>query len=124
MNWADMPTPQIDLAAKLYGSDKLTRRFVSTLSRWEVEWYERWDGTRRLCMRLGAARPASKPTVDNCPNFYTLHAVDGCVDLVSSQDMLAIWRTEAQAVIAERIFREAREMDASMAAYCASNLWC
>ncbi len=124
MNWTDIPVPKIDIEEKLHGLERLTRRFVSSASGWEIEYFERWDGARRLFMRLYTARPASRPTIDNYPTSYALQVVDGGVTLVSTEDMLALWGTEVQRVIADRIGVEARAMDASMAAYCTSNLWC
>lgn len=114
------PEQRVDSPAQLHGTDRLTRRFVSHSSAWAVEWFEQWDGARRLFIKLAVARPTANPMWANLVEHF------GAVDWSLTNQMMSNERQLRDSIedFCARVWRETREMDCSMAAYCASNLWC
>jgi len=117
---SDYPEQRVDFSAQLHGTDRLTRRFVSYSSCWEVEWLDRWDGLKRLFIRFRIA----------CPTEDWKRAVliegFGFVDWSVNSGVFRDERRLRDSIedFCERVWRESRDLDFSMAAYCASNLWC
>lgn len=116
----DYPERRVDFPAELHGTDRLTRLFVSRTSYWDVEWLHRWDGLMRLNIKLAVARP----TLD--PMCAVLVKSFGYVDWELTHKLTGNERGLRDNIedFLARVWRESREMDFSMAAYCASNLWC
>jgi hypothetical protein len=114
----DYPQQKIDFPAQLHGTDRLTRRFVSQSSFWDVEWLERWDGAKRLFITFAVARPTQ-----DWKGAALMRAFGGVdFELASKTGNWRGLRDSIEDFLA-RVWRESRELDSSMAAYCASNLW-
>jgi hypothetical protein len=117
---SNYPAQRVDFAEQLYGTDRLTRRFVSRNSSWAVEWLHRWDGMKRMMIKFAVARPTEDP------RYAVLMRTFGSVDWdpprwIRGHEGPPLDRIED---FCAKVWRESREMDLSMAAYCASNLWC
>jgi hypothetical protein len=115
-----MANPLSNFAAQLYGTERMTRRFVGSSSRWDVYVHCRLDGLERAYLEFWVACPTTDPMLAK------LIWIADSVDWETTYAMMKSRSRHFDAIeeFCAKVWRLSRELDFQMAAYCASNLWC